>query len=617
MNDSFVNIKVDREERPDIDAVYMSATQAMTGQGGWPMTVFMTPAASRSCRRTYFPRARFTQLVTAVADVAAEQGPDPERVGADQRSLAEQPPPCPAWRAGAPSCAGRADVAGGGRAPGRVRPGNGGFGGAPKFPPSMVLEFLLRHDARAGSARPVDGRADLRGDGARRHVRPARRRLRQVQRGRELDRAALREDALRQRAARRVYTHLWRRTGSARSPAGWPKRPATSCSGSCARRRAASPPRSTRTATAARARSTSGPRPSCARSSGRKTRVRGRGVRRHKDGTFEHGASVLQRRTEPDEQERFDRIRGILLTAREGDPPGPRRQGGRRLERHGDRRAGRGRGAVQPPRPGRRRDARRPSSRLGPLLQPEDRPPCRHGADPAHLQGRRGRAERGLLEDYACVAGPCSSCPGDRRGPLGDGGRRLLDTVLAAFADGNGGFYDTADDGERLIFRPADPTDNATPSGTFAAADALLSYGALTGVARYRDAAAAALKVLPPIAAKYPRAAGWAWRWRRRCCPGRPRSRSSARRRPAHRRPAPGGPARGPARRGVRPRPGSRRRSGPIPLLDGPAAGLRRPGGLRVPRLHLPGPGHHPGGVRETLRAIAGTLRGQTMDGIR
>ena len=99
--------------------------------------------------------------------------------------------------------------------------------------------------------------ADLRGDGPRRHVRPARRRVRQVQRGRELDRAALREDALRQRAARRVYTHLWRRTGIARWPAGSPKRPATSCCGSCARRRAASPPRSTRTATAARARSTS------------------------------------------------------------------------------------------------------------------------------------------------------------------------------------------------------------------------------------------------------------------------------------------------------------------------------------------------------------------------
>jgi len=84
----------------------------------------------------------------------------------------------------------------------------------------------------------------------------------------------------------------------------------------------------------------------------------------------------------------------------------------------------------------------------------------------------------------------------------------LLDTVVTAFPDGNGGFYDTADDGERLIFRPTDPTDNATPSGAFAAADALLSYAALTGAERYRDAAVAALKVLPPIAAKYPRAGG-------------------------------------------------------------------------------------------------------------
>jgi uncharacterized protein YyaL (SSP411 family) len=84
----------------------------------------------------------------------------------------------------------------------------------------------------------------------------------------------------------------------------------------------------------------------------------------------------------------------------------------------------------------------------------------------------------------------------------------LLESVLDLFGDGNGGFYDTPADGERLIFRPADPTDNATPSGAFAAADALLSYGALTGEARYAEAAAAALRVLPPIAARYPRAGG-------------------------------------------------------------------------------------------------------------
>ena len=143
----------------------------------------------------------------------------------------------------------------------------------------------------------------------------------------------------------------------------------------------------------------------------------------------------------------------------------------------------------------------------------------------------------------------------------------LLDTVLTAFGDGTGGFYDTADDGERLIFRPADPTDNATPSGAFAAADALLSYGALTGAARYRDAAVAALRVLPPIAARYPRAAATGLVGGRGAAvrAGRDRDRRPGRR-PAHRRPAARRPARGAARRGLRARLGA----------DG-AAATRRP----------------------------------------
>jgi uncharacterized protein YyaL (SSP411 family) len=84
----------------------------------------------------------------------------------------------------------------------------------------------------------------------------------------------------------------------------------------------------------------------------------------------------------------------------------------------------------------------------------------------------------------------------------------LLETALTRFCDGGGGFYDTADDAEALMYRPADPIDGPTPSGTFAAAGALLSYGALTGSARHRQAAIAALGVLAPIAARYPRAAG-------------------------------------------------------------------------------------------------------------
>jgi uncharacterized protein len=86
---------------------------------------------------------------------------------------------------------------------------------------------------------------------------------------------------------------------------------------------------------------------------------------------------------------------------------------------------------------------------------------------------------------------------------------QLLETALERFGDPDGGFYDTADDGEPLIYRPADPADGPSPSGTFAVAGALLSYSALTGSARHRAAAARALGPLPAIASRYPRAAGW------------------------------------------------------------------------------------------------------------
>jgi hypothetical protein len=114
-----------------------------------------------------------------------------------------------------------------------------------------------------------------------------------------------------------------------------------------------------------------------------------------------------------------------------------------------------------------------------------------------------------VLEDYACVAEgflTLSGVTGQARWMTLAG--ELLNVALAAFGDGSGGFYDTAADGEPMIFRPAEPADNATPSGTFAAAGALLSYSALAGSARHREAAAAALGVLPAIAARYPRAAG-------------------------------------------------------------------------------------------------------------
>ena len=196
LNDRFVSVKVDREERPDIDAAYMSAVTATTGHGGWPMTVFLTPDGEPFFCGTYFPRDHFLRVLAAL-DEAWRTREDEVRASGTHiaTSLADalRAPTPYAVEPGALDSA--VDLLA--RQFDRVA---GGFGGAPKFPPSMVLEFLLRHHARTGDAsRSRHGLPHSRGDGPQRHVRPARRRLRPLRRRRRLGRAALREDALRQR----------------------------------------------------------------------------------------------------------------------------------------------------------------------------------------------------------------------------------------------------------------------------------------------------------------------------------------------------------------------------------------------------------------------------------
>ena len=196
----FVAIKVDREERPDVDAVYMTATQAMTGQGGWPMTVFATPDGEPFFCGTYFPQPSFSRLLGASRTAWRDQRDAVLRAG---RRGGRGDRAAPSWSAGraAPITAELLDAAAA-----QLRrehdPAYGGFGGAPKFPPHMALLFLLRHHQRTGAARRAGDRpAHGRGDGPRRHLRPAGRRVRPIRGRRHVDGAALREDALRQRAA--------------------------------------------------------------------------------------------------------------------------------------------------------------------------------------------------------------------------------------------------------------------------------------------------------------------------------------------------------------------------------------------------------------------------------
>src|SRR5215831_18728269 len=164
LNENLVAIKVDREERPDVDAVYMTATQAMTGQGGWPMTVFMTPDGEPFYSGTYFPRETFQRLVLGVAKAWREDR-DAVRgqAGHIAATLAEQAAPL-LGQAHAADLAALSDQAVTTLAADYDEQ-HGGFGGAPKFPPSMVLEFLLRHSERPAAGQGGDG-ARQNGEGA-------------------------------------------------------------------------------------------------------------------------------------------------------------------------------------------------------------------------------------------------------------------------------------------------------------------------------------------------------------------------------------------------------------------------------------------------------------------
>ncbi|MFT4086900.1 MAG: thioredoxin domain-containing protein [Gordonia sp. (in: high G+C Gram-positive bacteria)] len=147
MNDGFVCIKVDREERPDIDAVYMAATQAMTGQGGWPMTCFLTPDGEPFYCGTYYPAVGrqgmpgFGDVLDAISRTWSERREEVLDAGSRiTEHLKANTAPIPAGPKVDAALLARAvaDVLG------DEDPRSAGFGGAPKFPPSALLEGLLR-----------------------------------------------------------------------------------------------------------------------------------------------------------------------------------------------------------------------------------------------------------------------------------------------------------------------------------------------------------------------------------------------------------------------------------------------------------------------------------------
>ncbi|MFJ2028830.1 thioredoxin domain-containing protein [Streptosporangium sp. NPDC087985] len=508
MNERFVNVKVDREERPDVDAVYMSATQAMTGQGGWPMTVFATPQGHPFYTGTYFPRSRFQQVLAGVSNAwngdrqaVLEQGSKIVEALNERSGLPAGPLPTPSTLARAVQTLSQT-----------FDPVRGGFGGAPKFPPSMVLEFLLRYGA-ADQDRDAGPRADAATATA---TAMAGRTLEAMARGGIYDQLGggfarysvdagwvvphfekmLYDNAL----LLRVYAHWWRSTGSALArrvaleTADWLLAEMRTPEGGFA------------SALDADSEGVEGKFYAWTAEEihevlGEEDGAWAAGLF-EVTGTFEHGTSVLQLLSDPDDAERFARVRAALLAAR-----------------------------AHRVRPGRDDKVVAAWNGLAIAALAEtgalfDRPDLVAAArtaatllDELHVDGDRllrtsrdGRAgtNAGVLEDYADLAEGLLTLYGvtgevrwfHRAGAL-------LETVLDRFAAGSGGFFDTADDAERLFQRPQDPTDNATPSGQFAAAGALLSYAALTGSARHRAAAEGALGTVTVLADRHARFAGW------------------------------------------------------------------------------------------------------------
>ncbi|WUD73485.1 thioredoxin domain-containing protein [Streptomyces sp. NBC_00510] len=514
LNEHFVSVKVDREERPDVDAVYMEAVQAATGQGGWPMTVFLTPGGEPFYFGTYFPPAprhgmpSFRQVLEGVEAAWRERR---DEVGAVAASIVKD-------------LGGRSLTLGGTAAPGEEQlaaallgltrdydPSYGGFGGAPKFPPSMALEFLLRHHARTGSegalqmardtceAMARGGIYDQLGGGFARY---------------SVDRKwvvphfekMLYDNAL----LCRLYAHLWRATGSDLA-----RRVALETADFLVRELR------THEGGFASALDADSDKPGGGHGEGafyvwtpaELEEVLGKedaalaaeyfGVT--EDGTFEEGASVLQLPADGGfvDAGRIASVRRRLFTAREGRP-----------------------------RPGRDDKVVAAWNGLAVAALAEtgayfERPDLVAAAvDAADLlvrvhmdaRGRLARTSRdgtvggnaGVLEDYADVAeGFLALAAVTGEGVWLDLAGLLLDSVLRHFTGEDGTLYDTADDAETLIRRPQDPTDNAAPSGWTAAAGVLLSYAAYTGSSRHREAAERALGVVGALAGRVPRFIGW------------------------------------------------------------------------------------------------------------
>lgn len=506
LNEHFINIKVDREERPDIDAVYMEATVALTGHGGWPMTLFLDQGGRPFYAGTYFPPTprhglpSFMQLIEAIQDGWVERRGEIHDLAIRIIDSLKTPSLESGFLPSSEDLQNAVEVL--------ARDFDteyGGFGSAPKFPPSMLLEFLLREHARSGNPQALlmaektltsmarGGLYDQLGGGFARY---------------SVDRKwvvphfekMLYDNAL----LLRVYAHWWRLTGSklahriVRETADFMLRELRTNEGGFA--------------SALDADSEGSEGTYYVWNIDEISKVLGEIDGRwagellcvNDDGTFEGEFSTLQLPVDPLDQDRWDHIKTQLFAARNLRSR-PNRDDKVVAAWNGLAIAALAEAGVLFNEPTWIASAEVVAELLANV----------HFDDIEQRLKRTSRdgvagASHGALSDYADVAEGLLSLyqvSGTEKWILMAG--NLLDLILLRFDDGDGGFFDTADDAPILVSRPKSVSDGAEPAGWLAAANALVTYAAITGENEFRHRAESALTKITSFISRAPRAIGW------------------------------------------------------------------------------------------------------------
>lgn len=532
MNEYFVNIKVDREELPAVDSLYMEATQAMTGQGGWPNSVWLDHDRRPWYAGTYFPprpshgMPSFTQVLLALNDtwtgererVSESSARIMEHIGSRNELIVKSKSDFSKDEIAAAVTSGINSLAS------AFDPINGGYGAAPKFPPSLVLEFLLRSEAlqklegsesdfrimqmveQTCNAMARGGIYDQLGGGFARYSVDATWTVPHFEKM-LYDNAQLLS----------IYAHLYRLTGDEQALR------ITTETAEFLIREMQTPEGGFAAALDA---------DSIDMESGHSEEgafyawtpnqlieVLGDDdadwvmqlCKVTESGTFEHGKSVLTLHQDPDDWNRWNSLREKLLISRETRP-----QPGRDDKIVASWNGLAIRALVDAGSICHRPDWIDCASRAGDLLIS-----THLGADPTHpsrlvrvsRDGKAGLHALGVLEDQALVASAflaLAQATGE------DSWRELAGTLLCDIKEHfqqDSGLTDTANDvapvAKDVATRQVDPTDNVTPSGWAATIDAALTYAALSGDSEMRAWAEKFIPALIPLVASHTRFAGW------------------------------------------------------------------------------------------------------------